>query len=74
MKKLKEYIEDSLADSEDFWVRELKSEELTSEPIRLNYTMIALCVNGNAVFSIDTKDYDVVVGSEAFLLYDTVFS
>lgn len=74
MKKLKEYIEDSLADSEDFWARELKSEELTSEPIRLNCTMIALCINGNAVFSIDTKDYDVVVGSEAFLLYDTVFS
>lgn len=74
MKKLTEYIEDSLADSEDFWVRELKSEELTSEPIRLSYTMIALCVNGNAVFSIDTKDYDVVVGSEAFLLHDTVFS
>ncbi len=74
MKKLKEYIEDSLTGSDGFWVRELTSEELTSDPIRLNCTMIALCMNGTAVFSIDTKDYDISAGSEAFMLSDLVFS
>ncbi len=73
MKKLKEYIEDSLTDGDGFWVRELTSEELTSEPIRLNCTMIALCMKGTAVFSIDMKDYDISAGSEAFLLCDLVF-
>lgn len=74
MKKLKEYIEDSLTDSDGFRVCELTSEELTSEPIRLNCTMIALCMKGTALFSIDTRDYEIKAGSEAFVLCDLVFS
>ncbi len=73
MKKLKEYIEDSLNGGDGFRVRELTADELTSEPIRLNCTMIALCTKGAAVFNIDTKDCEIVPGSEALLLYDIVF-
>ncbi len=74
MKKLKEYIEDSLTGGDGFWARELKADELTSEPIRLNCTVIVLCISGTAVFSIDTREFEADAGSEAFLLCDTVFS
>ena len=73
MKKLQEYIEDSLKGGDGFWVRELTAGELTSEPIHLNCTLIALCTRGTAVFSIDMKDHEIVPGSEAFLLSDIVF-
>ena len=74
MKKLKEYIEDSLIDSDGFWVRELTADELTAEPIHLNCTLIAVCVKGTSVFSIDARDYGMTEGSEAFILYDVLFS
>ena len=35
MKKLKDYIEDSLSGDEQFWARELTAAELSTEPIKL---------------------------------------
>lgn len=74
MKKLNDYIEDSLSSEEGFWARELSAGELSTEPIKLTCTVIILCVEGTCVFSIDSRDFPVEKGDEAFVLFDSVFS
>ena len=74
MKKLKDYIEDSLSADEQFWARELTASELSTEPIKLTCTVIILCMEGRCVFSIDSKDFTVEKGDEAFVLFYSVFS
>lgn len=74
MKKLNDYIEDSLSSEDGFWARELSASELSTEPIKLTCTVIILCVEGTCVFSIDSRDFPVERGDEAFVLFDSVFS
>lgn len=74
MKKLKDYIEDSISSDEGFWARELTAAELSTEPIKLTCSVIILCMEGTCVFSIDSRDFPVARGDEAFVLFDSVFS
>lgn len=74
MKKLKDYIEDSLSSEEEFWARELTAGELSTEPIKLTCTVVMLCVKGTCVFCVDSREFPVESGDEAFVLFDSVFS
>ena len=70
MKKIKQYIDEKLSENGGFWVREICSDELSSELLKTNCCIICLCTAGRATFSIDNRDYPVERGTEAFVLPD----